>query len=170
METVSNKFRYRVPYFLIDLQNIQELERNNLFFSHNKPNVFSLYDKDYIESKSGSIIESLRGKLTELGCNLDIAKAYLITVPRFFQYVFNPVNFYYCFDRNNNWSGCVAEVNNTFGERHLYVLDKQPDTENGLARFLKPRNFHVSPFIEEGGDYEFFFGQIEQNLDIRINI
>ncbi len=47
----------------------------------------------------------------------------LVTVARYFHYAFNPVSFYYCYDRSNALTCITAEVNNTFHEKHLYILD-----------------------------------------------
>ena len=53
----------------------------------------------------------------------------MVTTPRFLRYAFNPVSFHYCYNKNNELKVIVLEVNNTFGEKHLYVLNRDTDAE-----------------------------------------
>jgi cyclopropane-fatty-acyl-phospholipid synthase len=85
--------------------------------------------------------------------------------------VFNPASFYYVFTASDDLLCTVAEVNNTFGERHVYLPRRMPgDPEGFPARFMAPKGFHVSPFNDMEGIYEFAFGDIRNELDIRIDI
>ncbi|RIB22145.1 hypothetical protein C2G38_2174646 [Gigaspora rosea] len=68
-----------------------------------------------------------------------------VTIPRFFDYAFNPVSFYYCYDNTAALKVIALEINNTFGKIHLYILNR--DTRLGLdMSFTINRAFHVSPF------------------------
>jgi len=82
------------------------------------------------------------------------------------------VSFYYCYDADGQLSGIVAEVNNTFGEGHVYVLPASAATGSTGAghSFAAPKNFHVSPFNDMRGTYEFHFAALEEHLDVRIDI
>lgn len=78
-----------------------------------------------------------------------------MTGARFLGHVFNPVSFWFCY-QDEELVCLVAEVNNTFGERHTYVLDeKLPGPDHFCARFRVPKAFYVSPFNAIEGDYEF---------------
>ncbi|KAF9728806.1 hypothetical protein PMIN06_005993 [Paraphaeosphaeria minitans] len=95
--------------------------------------------------------------------------AYLVTAPRFFGYSFNPASFWYIYDKNHHLTRMITEVNNTFGERHLYLLDGSSPTSpvqtpGGEELVPKPpkttfadywtKEFHVSPFnSRKGGGY-----------------
>jgi cyclopropane-fatty-acyl-phospholipid synthase len=166
-------FRYKLPFFAFDLDELRHVEARNRLFSWNRFNVFSLHDSDYLFRKkegNGTIKERLQLRLSEFESSIETDRVMLVTVPRFFNYVFNPVSFYYCFSATGELSGCVAEVNNTYGEKHLYFLEEKLDNPGLLARFLKPKVFFVSPFYQREGDYEFLFGNLEDKLDIRMNV
>ena len=95
--------------------------------------------------------------------------AYLVTAPRFFGYAFNPASFWYIYDSNHELVRMITEVNNTFGERHIYLLDgssptsppQTPDEEMLVPPSSKTtfadywtKEFHVSPFnSRKGGGY-----------------
>lgn len=80
-------------------------------------------------------------------------------IPRVLGYVFNPVSFWFCHNAAGNLKAVLAEVNNTFGERHTYLL--QPSEGSFDIPFGKPleakKIFHVSPFFDLKGHYIFHF-------------
>ena len=82
----------------------------------------------------------------------------LQTFPRIFGFVFNPVSFWFCHDREGALRAVLAEVCNTFGDRHNYLVahaDQRPIT---AADTLTARKiFHVSPFFPVTGEYRFRF-------------
>ncbi|MEW6335530.1 MAG: DUF1365 family protein, partial [Thermodesulfobacteriota bacterium] len=95
----------------------------------------------------------------------------LVTSPRHFGRVFNPVSFYYVFNAAEGLQCAVAEVNNTFGERHVYLLRHAEGEPGGFpARFTAPKAFHVSPFNDMTGTYEFTFGDIRSELAVHIDL
>ncbi|KAG9601958.1 DUF1365-domain-containing protein, partial [Aureobasidium melanogenum] len=92
--------------------------------------------------------------------------AYLVTAPKFLGYSFNPVSFWYIYDSSKHLVMMVLEVNNTFGERRLYLLkaeekatdDSVPDGFEAPAKATKftnswAKDFHVSPFNSRKGTY-----------------
>jgi cyclopropane-fatty-acyl-phospholipid synthase len=85
--------------------------------------------------------------------------------------VFNPVSFWFCYDGVGQLKCLVAEVNNTFGERHTYILNQPlPCSAPFVARFRVPKAFYVSPFNPIEGDYEFRVADLADRLDIRLRI
>jgi cyclopropane-fatty-acyl-phospholipid synthase len=85
--------------------------------------------------------------------------------------VFNPVSFYYCYDQAGLLRCTVAEVNNTFNERHLYLLPAAtPLDPTRPAFFDTPKAFHVSPFNDLQGEYAFQFSPPGDELTIDVNI
>ncbi|CAI2163449.1 13565_t:CDS:2 [Funneliformis geosporum] len=90
----------------------------------------------------------------------DLCRFELVTMPRFLGYAFNPVSFHYCYNKSNRLQVIVLEVNNTFGEKHLYVYDMS---------FTMKRSFHVSPFNDRLGIYKAFCKDPKSGyLDVRI--
>jgi cyclopropane-fatty-acyl-phospholipid synthase len=95
----------------------------------------------------------------------------LVTSARYINYVFNPVSFYYCLADEGGIVCIVTEVNNTFGEKHLYILgDMEGHTKGYAARYIADKSFHVSPFNNIAGQYEFLFTEIKNEIDIIIRL
>ncbi len=85
-------------------------------------------------------------------------EVWLHTYPRVLGYVFKPVSFWYCHRADDSLAAVVVEVNNTFGERHCYVLDGHGENGVSFGRELRAAKvFHVSPFCHVQGDYRFRF-------------
>lgn len=115
-------------------------------------------------------LEWVRGLLTDQGLCEIIETITLITMPKIFGYVFNPVSFYLCFNTQRALRAVVCEVHNTFGEQHSYVCfnaDHRPlDADTW---FCGQKVFHVSPFLERNGTYRFRFDWQEHRLGIGID-
>ena len=125
-----------------------------------RPGLFSFHSRDHGPRDGTSLLPWIRARLTEAGLDRADGEVVLQTFPRFLGYVFNPVSFWFCHDRSGALRAVLAEVNNTFGERHCYWIhhpDQRPIL-NGDVIFAK-KVFHVSPFFPVRGDYRFRFQQ-----------
>jgi len=168
---VAHSFVYPAFYFVLDLDELSSLSETLLGFSHNRFNLFSLFDRDYLKPGPKDLKAKLWEVLREKPYLSEISSIKLITVPRVLGYCFNPVSFYYCLNAAAEPLVIVAEVNNTFAERHLYILDK--DTATGSAyRHELEKSFYVSPFNEVSGRYSFSFGKLTpaDTWEVRVNI
>ena len=117
----ENEFSYSGFYIKVSLANLKEL--NSLLFSVNKFNLFSFYEKDYGYRDGSSPEVWAKDILNKAGLNNFKGRLVLHTVPRVLGYAFNPVCFWYCYDKNKLFA-IICEVNNTFGESHNYVIKK----------------------------------------------
>jgi DUF1365 family protein len=117
---------------------------------------------DYLERGYGEY--GFYGKLQKYLRDHDVpdsewSHAYLVTAPRFFGYSFNPVSFWYIYDQKHELKRMILEVNNTFGERRIYLLDgtlpgaAQPPTTKTKFTDMWTKDFHVSPFNSRKGSY-----------------
>jgi len=160
----GHAFRYGVDYVLID----PEARRGPALFSRNRVNLVSVNDRNHGGAPgAGKGVDWARGVFTERGVsNADIR---LLTQPRVFGYVFNPVSFWLAM-KDNSLCAVIAEVNNTYGDRHSYFC-ANPD----LAPIGPPdqitveKLMHVSPFQEVAGDYAFHFDIRPDQIAIRID-
>ena len=149
----TNRFKYKTYYLSINLTQAEDLP-----IKRNRFGLLSFYDKDHGDGGQTSLVEWCRNILQahELGyLNGDIQ---LITMPRVLGYVFNPVSFWLCHDGNGSCRAILCEVNNTFGERHVYVCahsDHRPITR--FEQLQAKKVFHVSPMLERQGHYRFKF-------------
>ncbi len=112
----------------------------------------------------------VRDLLQTHSLNASVHTIVLLTMPKVFGYVFNPVRFYLCFDAQKSLRDVVCEVHNTFGEQHSYVCfhaDHRP--LDGETWFCGHKVFHVSPFLERRGTYRFRFDWQEHRLGIWID-
>lgn len=166
----ENAFRYGVDYVLVDPE---EIHKSPWLFSHNKTNVLSLYDCDNggIRGK-GLGVDWVRDTLA----NADLVPLVdmhilLLTQPRVFGHVFNPVSFWLVFDQNEDLRCVIAEVNNTFGDRHTYICTGEDlRTIESSQTIVAKKHFYVSPFQPVDGDYRFTFDVSETQIKIRIEL
>lgn len=169
---VEHAFKYPVYVCAFDLDELEELEKKNLLFGYNRLRPVSLHDSDYLDQKPGSIREKVLRFIDEQsGSRSEIQRIELITTPRFLNYAFNPVSFYYCYDSTETLRCAVAEVNNTFGERHFYFLNQPKESKDGfLGHYASEKEFFVSPFFDRKGQYDFRFSDLKEKLDIRVDL
>ncbi|HOW96595.1 MAG TPA: DUF1365 family protein [Kiritimatiellia bacterium] len=171
-EPVKHEFEFPGYWVALDLDELPELDRQIPFFGYNRRRLVSIRDADYLDAGPGTIREKLLRRLGAEGCADGIERVILVTSARLLGYVFNPVSFYYALRADGSLRCAVAEVNNTFGDRHLYVLkgeEAAPVTAWPVG-FMHPKEFHVSPFNDISGRYRFSFADIRTALDIRVDL
>ena len=167
---VQHNFRYPVYFYAFDLDELPELARQNRLFGYNQLRPVAIHDKDYLRSGAQPIREKLEQTLLELGVKEIPARIVLVTAARYFNYVFNPISFFYCYSNTDELLCVLAQVNNTFGEMHLYLL-AQPaaDPIDGRLVYNHNKQFHVSPFFSRDGRYQFQITEPIQQLDNQLH-
>ena len=154
-----NRFVYPTAFLRLPLSRLATLRAPLLGIE--RASVFSFRNRDH-GARDGSpllpwIQALLRGQGLEEICDGEVV---LQTMPRIFGFVFNPVSFWFCHDRAGALRVVLAEVSNTFGERHNYLVhhpDQRPIVSGDELRATKC--FHVSPFFPVRGEYRFRFEQ-----------
>jgi uncharacterized protein len=126
----------------------------------NRRGLVAFYERDHGSRDGKPLFDWARDLLTQQGVTYDAATLdiELTTCPRLFGYVFNPVSFWVCRHRSEEVFAVIAEVNNTFGESHRYLLT--PPAQNSISSgetLFAAKQLHVSPFNEVRGSYEFRF-------------
>jgi len=170
-EKVKHAFTYPVYFYAFELDELEELDADTRLFAYNRKAVISLYDKDYLMQGEGSLKENLVRYLEENDYRKEVTRVELITSARFLGHAFNPVSFFYCYGVSGELEVIVAQVRNTFKEMHLYICDTpQHNEESNLRCYKKPKEFHVSPFFDRSGAYEFKFSAIDDELEIHIDL
>jgi DUF1365 family protein len=169
LRPARHEFRYSAAYFWLDLDELQALERGLRLFGVNRRRLFSFYEADHLDG--GGIRGKIEDRLGARGIDLRGGAIFLLTQCRLLGYVFNPVSFYYAYDVAGALRAIVAEVNNTFGERHLYVLadaERRNAEDRETAVFTAAKRLHVSPFLSTDADYEFRFAPVGEQLSVFI--
>ena len=170
LQPVVHRFSYRSYVYAFDVGELEHLSAQLKWFGYNRAGLVSLYSRDYLDGSERPLLEKLGDLLRAHGNFRPWNRAVLVTGARFLGHVFNPVSFWFCY-QSDELVCLVAEVNNTFGERHTYVLDeKLPSRDGFCARFRVPKAFYVSPFNSIQGDYEFRVAHPEESLDIRLRV
>ena len=146
-------FKYKVFSLFLDLSELKELNNKLNFFSLNKFNLISFYEKDHGERDGSSILDWVKNNLRSNNVSTDNIKVKLLCYPRILGYVFNPLSIFFVYDNDENLISILYEVKNTFGEQHTYVF--KIEGENKLIQNNCSKKFHVSPFIEM--DCYYFF-------------
>lgn len=163
---IRNGFTY--PVFFMHLPLTQLPDLNPVLFGMNKHRPLSVHFRDYGSRDGSHPLPWIQDLLQRQGIAAD-GEIILQTFPRTFGHAFNPVNFWFCHDREGNLRAVLCEVNNTFGEHHHYLVSR-PDGAPITAddRLRSDKNFHVSPFLQIKGYYEFHFESDPQRTRIDI--
>ena len=159
-------FKYSVFSLLIDLDELEDIQKEISIFSYNKFNIISFFDKDHGERDSSSLKNWVYSNLKTLGIEEEV-KIKLLCYPRIFGYVFNPLSIIFVYDKNSKLIAILYEVKNTFGEQHTYVF--KVEGQNKLIQNNCSKKFHVSPFIEMDCNYFFRILNPEQKLSVVID-
>jgi len=164
LRPVAHAFEYPTYFLLLPMRALRSAPTPGLV--RNRFGLLSFHDRDHGDGGPDALAW-LDGVLQREGvCDAD-GEVWLHTYPRVLGYAFKPVSFWYCHRADGSLAAVVAEVNNTFGERHCYLL-----AGPGLAfgREMTARKvFHVSPFCSIEGRYRFRFMRTAERTVARID-
>jgi cyclopropane-fatty-acyl-phospholipid synthase len=167
---VHNRFQYPVYFYVFDVDELAELDRTIPLFGHNRLRPVAVHDRDYLLSGTEHLREKVEAILARGGNGQHPERIDLVTSARYLHYVFNPVSFFYCYGEDSDLMTVIVQVNNTFGEMHVYPLRETIGAKRGyLGHFRADKAFHVSPFFDRIGSYEFSLSDSRgEELDILI--
>jgi len=147
-----HRFSYRISSILIDLEQLEAADQVSTVFSVNRFNLYSFNTRDHGPRNNSCLLDWARGHWRKVGVNADAARVRLLCAPRVLGYVFNPLSVYFATDDYNRLIGVIYQVHNTFGDAHAYVAS----CSNAPVQHQEAdKAFHVSPFFDMGGRYEF---------------
>jgi uncharacterized protein len=161
-----HSFKYKVFSLLIDLAELDLLNKKLKIFSYNKFNIVSFYDKDHGARDGSSIKSWVIDNLKKNNINTNNIQIKLLCYPRILGYVFNPLSVFYIYDENSSLISILYEVKNTFGEQHTYIF--KTNVSDNLIQHVCKKKFHVSPFIEM--DCVYFFRLLKPGNKISVII
>lgn len=164
LRPVHHAFRYRSYFLLLPMRRLRAMPAAAL--ARNRFGLISFHDADHGDGRADSLAW-LDELLAREGVRDASGEVWLQTYPRVLGYAFKPVSFWQAHRADGSLAAIVAEVNNTFGERHCYLLSG-PDVAFG--RELQARKvFHVSPFCAVAGEYRFRFMRTAQRCLARVD-
>ena len=147
-----NRFVYPTYFLMLPMRSLRAAAGTAL--ARNRFGLISFFDRDHGDGRGDSLawIDDL---LAREGVNDATGEVWLHCYPRVLGFTFKPVSFWYCHRVDDTLAAIVVEVNNTFGERHCYLL---AGPELAFGRELRASKvFHVSPFCDVTGSYRFRF-------------
>src|SRR5579872_6614337 len=147
-----HRLRYRLFQLCVDLDELPALDANLRLFAHNRLAVFSLHDRDHLAGEQWPLRPQVVAILRRAGIETDGGPIRLLCMPRVLGYVFNPLSIYYCHLPSGELAAAVLEVNNTFDERHCYVVEA---AGGSVVRRGCAKAFFVSPFLGLDMTYDF---------------
>ena len=159
-------FKYTVFSLFLDLDEINIINKQILFFSHNKFNLISFYEKDHGNRDGSSLAEWVKKNLKTIGVNNENIKIKLLCYPRILGYVFNPLSIFFVYDIKLNLIAILYEVKNTFGEQHTYVF--KVNENNKFVKNNCEKKFFVSPFMDI--DSKYYFKVLDPNKKLSVVI
>ncbi|MBL9198992.1 MAG: DUF1365 domain-containing protein [Opitutaceae bacterium] len=185
----AHRFLYRIFLFAIDLDELETIAGRLAFFSVNRRNLYSFRDRDFLptgenlhhatpgsasagnrESKIQPLKARVQTYAARHGVDLAGGRVVLVTLPRVFGYLFNPVSFYFCYDRHGAPAGAIAEVTNTFKEMKPYWLGPEAQASaRGEFHVRVPKHFYVSPFSDVDVAFDFTLRTPGDRLSIQID-
>ena len=148
---VRHFLKYKTFSLLIDLDEINLLDKSIGIFSHNKFNIFSFYDKDHGDRDGGNLKDWVISNLKKFRIKENITNVKVLCYPRILGYVFNPLSIFYCYEKDK-LVAIFYEVKNTFNEQHTYIF-KIKNNEEIIQKCRK--KFYVSPFMDMETFYNF---------------
>jgi uncharacterized protein len=154
LRPARHAFAYPTYFLMLPLRSLARTPCNAL--AHNRAGWLSFYDRDHGDGRTpeqGGALAWIDALLKSEGISDASGEVWLHCYPRVLGYTFKPVSFWYCHSMGGALRAVVVEVNNTFGERHVYLLDHPAyGVEQQAAKV-----FHVSPFCAVEGSYRFRF-------------
>ncbi|MBD1139087.1 DUF1365 domain-containing protein [Pelagibacterales bacterium SAG-MED46] len=159
-------FKYKVFSLLIDLSELETLDKKVNFFSFNKFNLISFHEKDHGERNGSSLKLWVYQNLKKNNIQTKDIKIKILCYPRIFGFVFNPLSVFYIYNLKDQLISILYEVKNTFGEQHTYIFKVTKDSN--LIQNNCSKKFHVSPFIEM--DCTYFFRLLKPGNKISVVI
>jgi uncharacterized protein len=194
---VENAFSYKIFMWFLDLDELELVVKKRWYMRLNRIGLVSFHRHDYFapeqESLKDAVIESVQGFYHSNKLDApDITAVRLLTHLRYFNVIFNPVSFYYCYDANEDLVAILAEITNTpWGERHSYILPfggeagseqwyEHGEGLNGTpmhreqvrkktAKFHFDKAFHVSPFNPMAMQYHWSFSTPGNKLAVHMD-
>ncbi len=151
-----HRLRYNIFQLLLDLEELEDLDTRLRLFSVRRWNLVGFDAADHLAGPDVPLRDQVRALVAQSGVALDGGPIRLLCMPSILGHAFNPLSLFFCHRSDGALAAILYEVNNTFGERHVYVLPVDPDQAEGswIEQSCK-KSFFVSPFMPMDLVYSF---------------
>jgi DUF1365 family protein len=160
-------FNYKVFWAFIDLDELPAMSSRLRWFSHNRFNLFSVYDRDHGDGSATPLRTQVETQLAASGDGGASGAIRLFTMPRILGYAFNPLSVYFCYRTDGSLRAICYEVHNTFRQRHSYFIRVESNAQPILQDCEKA--FYVSPFMDMEMHYAFEVEAPDERVGVTID-
>lgn len=165
----KHKFKYFIPSFLIDYDDLTTISKKIRIFSYNKFNLYSFYEKDHGYRNGTSLISYVKDFLDKNNILYEHLNVKILCFPRILGYSFNPLSTIYCYEKEKILA-IFYEVKNTSNEQHTYFFVNKNNNKKKIFEHTCSKNFYVSPFITMKGNYRFYNNLPNDKISIIIEL
>lgn len=163
-----HRLSYRIYSLLLDLDELDEVDRRLRWFSVDRFNLFSFYCKDRGDRTGSDLKSQVERSMRAVGVEPDGGPIRLLVMPRLLGWAFNPLSTFFCYRKSGELTAILWEVDNTFGERHAYMIPAAPPGPGGEIVQHCNKAFYVSPFMDMDQHYVFRVSPPADLLSIKI--
>ncbi|MGA0604175.1 DUF1365 domain-containing protein [Caulobacter sp. KR2-114] len=167
-----HRLRYRLFQLLIDLDEGPQLGGRLALFGWNRPAALSVWERDHGDGRPTGLKAYVETLLAEAGIALGPGgRIAMLAMPRMLGHVFNPISIFFCRRADGTVAAMLYEVNNTFGQRHSYLIPVSADAATPADLDLRQscaKALHVSPFMPMEMRYAFRIAQRDGRLSTAI--
>ena len=167
----AHAFTYSLFMAFLDIDRIPETMRASRLTGCNRFRLASYDDRDHFGNPADSLRQRVAASAAAASVELPDGPIFLLTHLRYAGYVFNPISLFYCYDSGGVVRAVLAEVNNTYGGRHLYWLRADRTTASGTAfHSTVDKMLYVSPFMQIDSTYQFVLTPPGDTLVAHMNV
>lgn len=153
---VRHRLKHRMMWLLLDLDELPVLSRRLRVFSLNRFNLVDFRERDHCDGSAMPLRAQIEQALRRAGVEPDGGAIRVLCMPRVLGTVFNPLSVFFCHCVDGGLQAMLYEVNNTFGDRHVYVIPvAAADAHRSIQRQSCTKQLHVSPFMDMAMSYRF---------------
>jgi hypothetical protein len=169
LKPIGHRFTYRVMSLLIDLDRLDDADRQSALFAVNRAALYSFNEADHGWRDGSPLRAYALSCAAQHAIDLTGGRVWLLCYPRLFGFTFNPLSVYFCHRADGELALVIYEVRNTFGDINSYVLPVQPgELSEAGVRQQQAKLFYVSPFIEMTMRYHFRVSLPGKRVKLRI--
>jgi DUF1365 family protein len=151
-----HRLSYRIFQLLIDLDEAEALDRRLRWFSLGRFNLLSFHPGDHLDGSATPLKQQVQAHLAAAGVDIGGGAVRVLCMPRVLGQAFNPISVWFCHRPDGGLAAMLYEVNNTFGDRHSYLIPVRPQAARASEiRQVCDKAFYVSPFMPMELAYEF---------------
>lgn len=165
LQPLRHKLSYKVFNLFVDVDELATLGQRLALFSYNRFNIFSIKDRNHGPGDGTAIAKHAWALARSAQLDAPVSRIFMFCYPSLLGYVFNPLTVYYGFGDDGSLRLMIYEVNNTFGQRHSYVLPVKSNSDLTIGKQL-----YVSPFNATDGEYRFSVEEPSEKMTLAIRL